>query len=98
MKRFHEERKAKAKKENLRYDPVTIFRELKNLFDKKQFDLYKLGCLIQNLKTNQHNNKQIIAELKNEMKMSKLKYISLKKKAERQFRVDKASTKGRLRD
>ena len=30
--------------------------------------------------------------------MSKLKYISLKKKAERQFRVDKASTKGRLRE
>ena len=26
------------------------------------------------------------------------KYISLKKKAERQFRVDKASTKGRLRE
>ena len=91
-------RKYFDKKENLRYDPVTIFRELKNLFDKKQFDLYKLGCLIQNLKTNQHNNKQIIAELKNEMKMSKLKYISLKKKAERQFRVDKASTKGRLRE
>ena len=91
-------RKYFDKKENLRYDPVTIFRELKNLFDKKQFDLYKLGCLIQNLKTNQHNNKQIIAELKNEMKMTKLKYISLKKKAERQFRVDKASTKGRLRE
>ena len=91
-------RKYFDKKENLRYDPVTIFRELKNLFDKKQFDLYKLGCLIQNLKTNQHNNKQIIAELKNEMKMSKLKYISLKKKAERQFRVDKASIKGRLRE
>ena len=91
-------RKYFDKKDNLRYDPVTIFRELKNLFDKKQFDIYKLGCLIQNLKTTQHNNKQIIAELKNEMKMSKLKYISLKKKAERQFRVDKASTKGRLRE
>ena len=91
-------RKYFDKKDNLRYDPVTIFRELKNLFDKKQFDIYKLGCLIQNLKTTQHNHKQIIAELKNEMKMSKLKYISLKKKAERQFRVDKASTKGRLRE
>ena len=91
-------RKYFEKKDSYRYDPVTTFRELKNLFDKKQFDLYKLGCLIQNLKTNQHNNKQIIAELKNEMKMSKLKYISLKKKAERQFRVDKASTKGRLRE
>ena len=90
-------RKYFDKKENLRYDPVTIFRELKNLFDKKQFDLYKLSCLIQNLKTIQHNNKQVIAVLKNEMKMSKLKFISLKKKAERQFRVDKASNKDRLR-
>ena len=90
-------RKYFDKKENLRYDPVTIFRELKNLFDKKQFDLYKLGCLIQNLKTNQHNNKQIIAELKNELKMSKLKFLSLKKKAERQFRVEKVSNQGRKR-
>ena len=45
------------KKDSYRYDPVTTFRELKNLFDKKQFDLYKLSCLIQNLKTIQHNNK-----------------------------------------
>ena len=90
-------RKYFEKKDSYRYDPVTTFRELKNLFDKKQFDLYKLGCLIQNLKTNQHNNKQIIAELKNELKMSKLKFLSLKKKAERQFRVEKVSNQGRKR-
>lgn len=86
-------RKYFDKKENLRYDPVTIFRELKNLFDKKQFDLYKLSCLIQNLKTIQHNNKQVIAELKNEMKMSKLKFISLKKKQKDNFELIKHQIK-----
>ena len=81
------------KKENIRFDPSATFREFKNLIDKKEFDNYKLGCIIQNLKITQAKNKHIIKELLNNIKMCKLKFNNLRNKADRQLRVDKRSNK-----
>ena len=66
-------RKYLAKKENLRYDPSNIFKELKNLIDKKEIEIHKKGNMIQKLKYDQVNNKQKIKHLLNEEKMSKIK-------------------------
>ena len=66
-------RKYLAKKENLRYDPSNIFKELKNLIDKKEIEIHKLGNMIQKLKSEQIKNKQKIKQLLNEEKMSKIK-------------------------
>ena len=81
------------KKENIRFDPSATFREFKNLIDKKEFENYKLGCIIQNLKITQSKNKHIIKELLNNIKMCKLKFNNLRNKADRQLRVDKRSNK-----
>ena len=81
------------KKENIRFDPSATFREFKNLIDKKEFDNYKLGCIIQNLKITQAKNKHIIKELLNNIKMCKLKFNNLRNKADRQLRVDKRSNR-----
>ena len=66
-------RKYLAKKENLRYDPSNIFKELKNLIDKKEIEIHKKGNMIQKLKYEQVKNKQKIKHLLNEEKMSKIK-------------------------
>ena len=66
-------RKYLEKKENLRYDPSNIFKELKNLIDKKEIEIHKKGNMIQKLKYDQVNNKQKIKHLLNEEKMSKIK-------------------------
>ena len=81
------------KKENIRFDPSATFREFKNLIDKKEFENYKLGCIIQNLKITQAKNKHIIKELLNNIKMCKLKFNNLRNKADRQLRVDKRSNR-----
>ncbi len=66
-------RKYLEKKENLRYDPSNIFKELKNLIDKKEIEIHKKGNMIQKLKYEQVKNKQKIKHLLNEEKMSKIK-------------------------
>ena len=66
-------RKYLEKTENLRYDPSNIFKELKNLIDKKEIEIHKKGNMIQKLKYEQVKNKQKIKHLLNEEKMSKIK-------------------------
>ena len=66
-------RKYLQKKENIRYDPSNIFKELKNLIDKKEIEIHKLGNMIQKLKSEQIKNKQKIKQLLNEEKMSKIR-------------------------
>ena len=76
-------------KEYLRFDLVNTLKELKNLYDKQEFDIYKLKCVIQNLKQNEGKNKQTTKELNNEVKLLKLKYNSLLNKVNRQFKIEK---------
>lgn len=86
-----------SKKENLRFDLVNTFKELKALIDKQEFENHKLKCVIQSLKTNEQKNKQTIKELNNELKLSKLKYSSLMNKVDRQFKIENNSdSKSRL--
>ena len=56
-------------KEYLRFDLVNTLKEIKNLYDKQEFDIYKLKCVIQNLKQNEGKNKQTTKELNNEVKL-----------------------------
>lgn len=81
-------RKFLASKEYLRFDLVNTFKEIKNLNDKQEFDTYKLKCIIQSLKENEQKNKQTIKELKNEVKLRKLKYNSLMDKVNRQLKIE----------
>ena len=75
-------------KEILRFDLVNTFKEIKNLNDKQEFDIYKLKCIIQGLKENEAKNKQTIKELKNEVKLRRLKYNSLMNKVNRQLKIE----------
>ena len=75
-------------KEILRFDLVNTFKEIKNLNDKQEFDIYKLKCIIQSLKESEAKNKQTIKELKNEVKLRRLKYNSLMNKVNRQLKIE----------
>lgn len=75
-------------KDILRFELVNTFKEIKNLNDKQEFDIYKLKCIIQGLKENEAKNKQTIKELKNEVKLRRLKYNSLMNKVNRQLKIE----------